>query len=101
MNDDATVYVVITFHDPNTFGELIEDMEVLDESPLWFLTPLNQVCRVANVNGGDSAPYDNTLDLIAQALRDGTTIDEWVDAHGHKVTDEYVPPPANGKHART
>lgn len=71
MNDDATVYAVITLGDDGT----ITDVEFLDEPPSWDLEALNQVCRVGNVNGGDSAWWEQDrcpgCDRVLPAHADG------------------------------
>ena len=48
---DAEVYVIVT-----TLAGQVRDLEVLNSPPRWQAEP-GQTCRVANVNGGDSAPY--------------------------------------------
>jgi|SRR6267154_2334839 len=94
------VYAVITFRAPDDPRDgVIEDMEFLDGPPLWFLEPMRQVCRVGNVNGGDSIQYDNTTDLIALTVRIGQSIETWTDAHGNTASSKYEPPKSNGRHA--
>jgi len=89
------VYAVVTF----TSVGAVDEMEFLDEPPLWFLEPLNQKCFIGNINGGDTAPYDNMLDLIAKAHSEGVSVETWTDAHGNTVKGKYEPPQPNGRHA--
>jgi len=53
------VFVVATIVD----GQL-DDLEVFDRPPTFHLAH-NQTCRVANLNGGDSAPFRTVGDLVA------------------------------------
>jgi hypothetical protein len=80
------VYIVITLvpaESWNYSSDPIEDMEILDTPPRWFLRPRNQTCRVGCINGGDSIPYDNTPDLQAAAFEAGVPLHQWRDANGN------------------
>lgn len=52
---DGTVYVIVRQDEAGA----IVDLEVLDLPPTWAPLP-GQACWVANINGGDSAPYPMT-----------------------------------------
>lgn len=55
---DDEVYVLTTFSfDRPRSGMTVIDQEVFDSKPTFDLEP-NQILRVANINGGDSAPVE-------------------------------------------
>ena len=53
-NDEGRVFIVTPFDENRQMLE----MEVLSSAPTWDLSEGNQVCRVANINGGDSGLWD-------------------------------------------
>lgn len=49
------------------------EMEVLSEPPEWDLDESKELCRVANINGGDSQVWPNSVSEVAHRAASSVT----------------------------